>query len=271
MAPLLSRLHALTGDDLPEMSGANVLGDVRAGGTVLWTHPKRATKTGAPMPLLAIGDQGNGRSIAIGVDGTWTLQFSSLGANTAGRGYAALWDGLLGWLMRDPRYEAALVTLASPCIANMPAQLALQSATGNTATEAQVEVTRLGSAERVASVRTSFRSGVATTPLPPLSTGGYSAKVTFGPGVSTRHDFACEAGAEEWADSRPDPQRLERIARASGGKATTATLSGLTLPKPKVVSAERHIVPLAPPWVWSLITAVLLGVHWFFRRRAGLT
>ncbi len=132
LAPLLSRLRALTGDELPDMSGANVLGDPRPGATALWTHPKRITKSGAPMPLLAIGEQGNGRSIAIGVDGGWLLQFSDLGSRTAGRGYAALWDGLLGWLMRDPRYEAALVELAAPCIAGFPSTLSLRSAFGST-------------------------------------------------------------------------------------------------------------------------------------------
>lgn len=272
MAPLLSRLRAITGDELPEMAGANVLGDARPGATVLWTHPKRVTKSGAPMPLLVVGDQGNGRSIGIGVDGTWLLQFSTLGANTAGRGYAALWDGLLGWLMRDPRYEAALVKLSAPCLANVPTRLELQSAAGNASSEARIEVTKLGSAERVLSVTASFAAGAAEVTLPPLPTGGYSAKVTFGPGVSTRRDFACEAGGEEWEDSRPDPLRLERIARAFQGRYKTAASVGeIPLPKPKVVSAERHVVPLAPPWAWSLIAALFLGVHWFFRRQAGLT
>ena len=45
----------------------------------------------------------------------------------------------------------------------------------------------------------------------------------------------------------------------------------LPLPKPTVVSAERHVVALAPPWAWTLISAVLLGVHWFTRRRSGLS
>ncbi len=54
------------------MAGTNVLGDVRPGGVVLWTHPTRTTKRGAPMPVLAIGDEGDGRSIALGIDAGWT-------------------------------------------------------------------------------------------------------------------------------------------------------------------------------------------------------
>ena len=63
------------------------------------------------MPVLAVADVGNGRSIALGVDGGWLLQFSELGARTGGRGHGALWDGLLGWLMRDPRFEPAQIEL----------------------------------------------------------------------------------------------------------------------------------------------------------------
>jgi hypothetical protein len=42
------------------------------------------------------------------------------------------------------------------------------------------------------------------------------------------------------------------------------------LPKPTVVSAERHVVPVAPPWFWTLVAALAFGAHWFARRRSGL-
>ena len=109
------------------MPGTNILGDVRAGGLVLWSHPTRTTKSGAPMPILAIGDQGDGRSIALGIDGAWQLEFSQLGARTSGRGYGAMWDGLLGWLMRDPRFEPAQLDLVGPCVADEPARLRVRA------------------------------------------------------------------------------------------------------------------------------------------------
>ena len=71
--------------------------------------------SGAKMPVLAIGDEGDGRTIALGVDGAWELEFSELGARTAGRGHGALWDGLLGWLMRDPRFEPAQIEIVGGC------------------------------------------------------------------------------------------------------------------------------------------------------------
>ena len=116
-APLLAPLRAVVGDELPQMPGANVLGDVRPGGVALWSHPSRTTRSGARMPVLAIGDEGDGRTVALGLDGAWELEFSDLGARTAGRGHAALWDGLLGWLMRDPRFEPAQLDVVGGCTA----------------------------------------------------------------------------------------------------------------------------------------------------------
>jgi hypothetical protein len=108
--------------------------------------------------------------------------------------------------------------------------------------------------------------------VPALEAGAYTARLRVAGGGATRHDFACEAGGDEWADSRPDPARLEALARATGGFFVHASdVASLTLPRPTVVSAERHVTPLAPPWTWTLAAAVLLGVHWIARRRSGLS
>jgi uncharacterized membrane protein len=257
-APMLAPLRDVASEELPQMPGANILGDVRAGGLVLWSHPKRTTKSGAPMPILAIGDQGDGRSIALGIDGAWQLEFSQLGARTSGRGYGAMWDGLLGWLMRDPRFEPGQLDLTGPCVADEPARLRVRAPDSAKEKPMVVEIRRLDRQDvpplKVeVPKRAPGATGTIEVTLPPLPAGGYTARLKLGPGPTTRRDFACEAGGDEWADSRPD-----------------ADLS-LPLPKPAVVSAERHVVPIAPPWVWTLAAAVLLGVHWFARRRGGLS
>src|SRR5262249_5596827 len=94
-APILSELESIVGDELPEFQGTSLLGDVHAGGIALWTHPRRTTPKGKPMPVLAIGDVGDGRSIALGLDSTHLLAFSAFAAKNGGRGYDALWRGLI--------------------------------------------------------------------------------------------------------------------------------------------------------------------------------
>jgi uncharacterized membrane protein len=278
-APLLAPLRDVVGNQLPQMPGANILGDLGPGGVALWTHPSRKTKSGAPMPVLAVGEEGSGRAVALGIDGAWELEFSELGARTAGRGHAALWDGLLGWLMRDPRFEPAQLELANGCTAGLPSTLRarVMPVTGGTELESanvSLEVTRIDQPQ--APIRLD-RARAPDEPsldfdLPPLAAGGYTARLRVGRGSVTRRDFACEAGGDEWADSRPDPARLERLARATGGTfADAAEAASLPLPRPTVVSAERHVTPLAPPWVWSLTAAALLGLHWVTRRKSGLS
>jgi hypothetical protein len=229
------------------------------------------------MPVLAVGEEGDGRTIALGVDGAWQFEFSGLGARTAGRGYGALWDGLLGWLMRDPRFDDAQIAVVGQCTAGLSSVLGAQvrsnASSGPASRDVVLEVTRLD--RRGPPVRAMPLLGDPSAPeftLPPLEAGAYSARLRIGARTAARYDFACEAGGDEWADSRPDPERLAALARASGGAfATLADLGGLPLPQPTIVSAERHVTPIAPPWVWSVAAAALLGAHWLVRRRLGLS
>jgi hypothetical protein len=277
-APLLAPLRALLADELPSMPGANVLGEGRPGGVVLWAHPTRTTKSGAKMPVLAIGDEGNGRAIALGVDGGWMLQFSAIGARTAGRGHGALWDGLLGWLMRDPRFEPAQMELtAGGCTAGLASTLRVRmlpvSSPEQKSEELTLDVIRIDAQgeKPVHLARPRGDANEIDLALPPLAAGGYSARLRIGHGPATRRDFACEVGGDEWADSRPDADRLRALAKASGGTFAWATDDAtLPLPKPTVVSAERHVMPIAPAWLWALVAALAVGVHWVARRRSGL-
>jgi uncharacterized membrane protein len=283
-APLLAPLRDIVGEELPEMPGANVLGAVRPGGVVLWSHPTRTTSQGAHMPVLAIGEQGDGRTIALGIDGAWELEFSRLGSRTAGRGHGALWDGLLGWLMRDPRFEPAQVEIAGGCTAGLPWKLRARllptapspgkSAPPIATQVVSLDITRIDRSQEPIHIEQPRPSAATSVEIegPPLSAGGYTARLRLGEGEATRYDFACEAGGDEWADSRPDPLLLQRLAAATGGKFVEATEAGrLPLPKPTVVAAERRVTPVAPPWMWTLAATVLLGVHWIARRRSGLS
>jgi hypothetical protein len=44
----------------------------------------------------------------------------------------------------------------------------------------------------------------------------------------------------------------------------------LPMPDATRVAAQREVAPVAPPWVWTLAAAVLLGFHWVARRNSGL-
>lgn len=270
-APVTRNIRSLLDNRLPNMAGANRLGVPKAGAIVLWEHPKLRVGSQA-MPVLAIGESGDGRAIALGLDSTYRLAFGELAAAAGGRAYGALWDGLLGWLMRDPRYEAARVDLLGECIANQPATLRIQRLPGmNGAISLNVEALTPSKEPNYSQDLDVDGRGTIDVTLRPLPAGGYTARVTVGAAPATRYDFGCEGGGIAWTDTRPDVERLARLARVSGGTYVDADdVSGLPKPKLSNITAERHVSPLFPVWVWTLLSAVFLGAHWVVRRQGGL-
>ena len=277
VAPVLAPLRALIGEDLPEMPGVDLVGDARPDATVLLEHPTRKTASGAPMPILALGERGSGRTMALTVDGSHRLLFSAFAASAAGRAHGAFWDAMLGWLMRDPRFEPAVIDVRGGCVAGEDTTLTLRPLPGPSG-EATVKIVRLGSGAIAATLKTPVDGSGAAIDLQAgkLPAGGYSAVVEIGKGTTkgptTRRDFACESGGDEWADSRPDEDRLRAIAAATGGVFVRAGDAGkLPLPEATQVATERQVAAVLPAWAWTTIAALLLGAHWIVRRRGGLT
>lgn len=272
VAPVLRALRDIHGDSLPPMPGANILGPPRPRSVVLWQHPT-LTQEGHPMPVLALGEAGDGRTIALGVDGTHGLAFSEFAAGAGGRGYGALWDGLLGWLMREPRYESVRAELLGECVAGEPAILRLWRVP-NMPGDVQVTLERLGVPGAHPQQRTlkAPLQGVIEVDLGVLAPGGYSARIQVGAAPPARRDFACERGGDAWRDSRPDPDRLARLSDATGGRAVGVEgIDQLPLPTSTQVAAERQLEPVLPSWFTSLLAALALGAHWVMRRQGGLS
>jgi uncharacterized membrane protein len=276
---LLEPLRSVLGDHLPSMPGANTLGPARPRAVVLWEHPTRTAlpiKTGGvsgPMPVLSVSEVGDGRVVAMGVDGTHRFAWGEEGTKTAGRAYGALWDGLLGWVMRDRRFESAQGELLGPCIVGQTARARFAF---SAAVEGPVllEIQRLDESERVVHKERREVHGEksATFDLGRLDEGAYSALSRVGDGPAARFDFACEGGGAAWSDSRPDPERLRRLVEAANGSLVSAEGAGtLPLPEHTEVTSYRQVRPILPPWVWALMATLGLAVHWVVRRHSGLS
>ncbi len=275
-APMLHDLQLNLAEDLPLMSGANWLGPAREGALVLWHHPElmlQGPSGPEPMPVLALGEEGDGRSIAISVDSTHQLRFGEMGARTGGRGYADLWEGLLGWLMRDPRFESAQLHPETECISGQDLVLRVDTLPG-LGQDVRVELERLGSvasdARQLERVSTGTDNSSLRFVARQLKPGGYAARVTVGAAPPTRMAFACEVGGQPWSDSRPDNQRLTSIAEATSGRALSfKTVTELSEPPAVFVSAVRQSRPILPPWVWAALAALFMSLHWLTRRAVG--
>lgn len=275
-APMLAGLRSSMSGELPEMNGTNILGRPRAGAVVLWEHPtleQAGVSGGDRMPVLALREVGDGRSIAISVDGTHRLRFGEAGSRSGGGAYADLWGGLLGWLMRDPRYEAAQVRLMGDCIAGRDQILRVDSiAAADVPVEVKLERLGSGKAEvTTLSASGSTKDGGRRFVAPGLIAGGYAASVKVGDAPPTRFVFSCEAGGDSWSDSRPDRERLRRIAQETGGRFVDARdVSELEPPRSTFVSASKKSQPLISAWIWATLAALSMCAHWVLRRAVGM-
>jgi uncharacterized membrane protein len=278
-AAMMAPLRGLLGERLPSMPGANSLGIARSRAVVLWEHPNRRVlpvKTGgAPreMPVLAVTEAGDGRVVALGVDGTHRLAFGQDAVKDGGRAYGALWDGLLGWVIRDPRFDATHGELLGECIAGEKARARIDWGV-RTAGELVVEIEHLdvASGDRVVRALAVKDEKSVDVDLGSLPAGAYSALARIGDGPGTRFDFACEAGGTAMADTRPDPDRLAILAKVNGGrKVDRFEIDRLPIPAQTVIHGARQSRPLLRAWQWALLASSCLGINWLLRRLNGLT
>jgi len=277
-AAMLVPLRNVLGDALPSMPGANSFGVPRGRAVVLWEHPSRRVlpiKTGgAPgaMPVLAVSEVGDGRVVALGVDGTHRLAFSAEAVSTGGRAFGALWDGLLGWVIRDPRFESTHGEIVGECVASVPirARISLGSKTTG---DLSVEIERLDGATNGRSFRRVQVKDERSLDieLGTFSAGAYSALVRLGEEPAARFDFACEAGGTAWADTRPDSTRLQQLARANRGMSVAfGSVDSLPVPTATLVHGSRQARPLVAVWLLAALAACCLAVNWLLRRSGGL-
>jgi len=275
---ILEPLRAVLGNRLPSMPGANSLGPLKPKAVGLWEHPIRTAlplKTGgAPgaMPILAVTEARDGRVVALAVDGTHRLAWGQEGLETAGRAYGALWDGLLGWVMRDRRYESAQGSVMGDCIVGQKTLLRVDFA-AQVSGEVLVEVQKLDRSNEKAQMLRQVVAGARTVEftVEGLAEGAYSALARAGDEPEARFDFACERGGRAWADSRADHARLrDVVARASGLVVADDEIERLPRPENSHVASYRQATAWLPAWTWALGASLALALHWISRRRAGL-
>ena len=285
---------------LPKLPGHNLTAGAKAGAQVLLDDPAHG---GAPV--LAVGQFGRGRSMALTSDSTWYWSLVAAGAGQGARAYETFWHNAIRWLVRDPAFTPVKLTSERDVFeAGEPVSLDAQARTTDygAAAGAGVKV-ELFSAEDGHLLQfpdaVAGADGDARLSLENVPPGAYNAVATFdlkhsggevpraaGGGSATalpaggggevpraNAAFVVEAGGPELTDAAPRPELLEQIADATGGEvhaADTAKLSQLPFRDPRRVEiGQRQSKPL-----WDQLWAILalsgvLGAEWTLRRRWG--
>jgi uncharacterized membrane protein len=278
-SPMLTPLRRLLGDRLPSFPGANTLGPPRPDARVLWSHPSRTylpvkgqSTLGGPMPVLAIREVNEGRTVAVALDATYRLAWGQLAAESSGRAYGAFWDAVIGWVMHEGRFEPFRGELSAPCVENIPPTVKWMVPPGTTG-EMVVQLELLDGdaiAKRDLSVPL-VGDAVVEVPLGILKAGAYTASARINGGLATRLGFACESGGAALSDSRPDSERLRKLTATTGGYTVNVdTIAALPVPQSVFVDHTRTTKPLVASWVWALLAALLLGTSWLWARSCGM-
>ncbi|GAB4263810.1 MAG: hypothetical protein Kow0092_14970 [Deferrisomatales bacterium] len=96
---------------LPALEGMNWVLRPKAGAVVLAENPEARNEFG-PLPLIALGEYGAGRTLAVATDSLWHWALPHVGAGGDDAVYRSFWTRALRWLVHDPEME--LVRLAVP-------------------------------------------------------------------------------------------------------------------------------------------------------------
>jgi uncharacterized membrane protein len=96
---------------LPELEGMNWMLRPKPGAVVLAVNPEARNEYG-PMPLVALGEYGAGRTLAVATDSLWHWALPNSGEGGDDTVYRDFWTRALRWLVHDPEME--LVRLAQP-------------------------------------------------------------------------------------------------------------------------------------------------------------
>lgn len=267
---------------LAPLEGVNVVQGAREETAVLLSHPSARGPQG-PLPVLVVGDAGEGRVLALTSDTSWRWGITTGGLTGDASTFERFWDRTLRWLARDPTLEPATLTTdreryGPSARVRITARLrdARYQPIASRRVRAQIVPGVEGAALAVheAEVTTDVEGQLSVTLQGPDAPGPYRAQVIVaGDDAPLATElFVVEAGGDELADPRPNHTLLARLAETTGG----ASYDGASA-APRLAAFDttrvrhlgiREVAPFATGWAFALLVA-LLGAEWWVRRRAG--
>ncbi len=270
---------------LPALEGANLVAGAKPGATVLMAHPWLKARGGRPMPVLTVGEYGEGRSLALTTDTAWRWGFWAAGLpGDDGRSYQKFWENAIRWLIRDPELQilhvesdqAAYAPGEAPRLSAHLVDREYQPARG---AEILVTITRGVDEPRQKVLSKKIKTdenGDAHLDLKPPGPGAYrvEARAAVGDIQVTADDvFLVDPERAELEEPVAREDILRGVAEATGGRylgATAALPADLPLLPPRIVRVDRR----TDVELWSrpyllLLAFGFLGAEWALRRRSG--
>jgi uncharacterized membrane protein len=266
-------------NSLPEMEGMNWTLRPKPAAVVLAENPQARNEHG-PLPLIASGEYGAGRTLLIATDSLW--RWASPGAGSSGddSAYRDFWSRALRWLSHDPEMELVrLSPPAGPLRAGERLRLRARVFTRSyePASGAQLQGSLSTEEGRKTPLRWRETSAgeYAADPVSLSEVGLWTAEVeAVLAGAPLGRDSAelpVEPESPERLRVGVDHAYLEALARASGGR--TFPLEGKELQEFLSAKGRRAVEVVgrrveekwASPWL-LLLAVGLFGLDWSLRR-----
>ncbi len=266
---------------LPTLDGWGRFMSVRAGATVLASHPTQTTEDGKPLPVAAVRSYGRGKVMMISTDSSWRWKLGAAADPDAAGFYARFWTRAVQYLTGGlDLSKVKFAPLPDRVPPREPARMSLRVFDEGfgpaPAADTRVSVTWTdpdGRAREVAARQT--EPGAYAIELTGLSAGAHtlraSARVRGRAWGGDEVRFSWEPGHEEPMDRA----WLTKAALAGGGKCVDMSLSArpdelldlLPSPRPRD-EAVRRLRPFMSPF-WLFFAFGLFILEWALRRRAG--
>lgn len=279
---------------MPEFGGTNYMQRLKPAATVLGNSATPIPQAGI-MPVFACQTYGRGRTFAFAPDTTadWGKWFESQWGEGDNRYFRRFWRNVVRWLTENSTAGNKRLFIETDRViyrAGQPIQITATALDDNYKETIDYQLTA------------SVHSMPATvTPMVPLSQGkAYSGELESQTLASAETndtsavlaDHVIEVVAShkgkdvaratarvmvlpdlhELVQPRAQPEVLETIARATGGKTLRGTAELTALLREMKASRGDSLISRQPlwdrPWLWTAII-VLLAIEWSLRRLAG--
>ena len=263
---------------LPPLDGANLSTGLAPNSAALLNHPSATTADGAPMPVLAVREVGQGRTMALMGDSSWRWVMTEAAESHGNQAYLRFWKNAIRWLVKDRDGQRVKVetTQENYRVGETVRVVARVRDVGFQPLEGVAvrgEVTGPGSAAAFEGVTDS--NGEAVVELEASQRGAWTVTLSAGEEGSLGRDgtrFAVTDRDPELEDIQPAEGFLSQLASSTGGLHYRPGEYGAPKLDPEAGRTVREVreTPLWSSPLWALLAGVALSLSWWLRRRRGL-
>ena len=271
--------NSLLWQRLPPLDGLNLSAGLAPDSAALLVHPTQTTAAGDPMPVLAVREVGEGRSMALMGDSSWRWVMSEAAAGNGNQAYLRFWKNSMRWLMQDRDGQRVRVDATRDNL-GIGEPVRLVARVRDVGFEAMEGIPVRGTLQGPGGMQsfeaTTNAAGEAVIELETSGSGSFTVQVEAGKESQVvgrdSTSFAVSARDPELDEILPDSAFLQAFAALQQGRYYGPGELGAPLLDPEAgrVVDEQKQTPLWSAPILALLAGLGLGGSWLLRRRRGL-